>query len=83
MVQAMIQISKNTNQILNIVKAKFNLKDKSQAIEKVVLDYGEEILEPELKPEFIQKIQDIEKRNDFKDFNSLDELRTDIEKIGE
>ena len=75
--------SKNTNQILNIVKAKFNLKDKSQAIEKVVLDYGEEILEPELKPEFIQKIQDIEKRNDFKDFNSLDELRTDIEKIGE
>ena len=83
MVQTMIQISKNTNQILNIVKAKFNLKDKSQAIEKVVLDYGEEILEPELKPEFIQKIQDIEKRNDFKDFNSLDELRTDIEKIGE
>ena len=83
MVQAMIQISKNTNQFLNIVKAKFNLKDKSQAIEKVVLDYGEEILEPELKPEFIQKIQDIEKRNDFKDFNSLDELRTDIEKIGE
>ena len=36
MVQAMIQISKNTNQILNVVKAKYNLKDKSQAIEKVV-----------------------------------------------
>ncbi len=36
MVQAMIHISENANQVLKIVKAKFNLKDKSEAIEKVV-----------------------------------------------
>ena len=53
----MIDISKKANQILNIVKAKHNLKDKSKAIEKVILEYGTGILEPELKPEFIEKMQ--------------------------
>ncbi|MBI2146610.1 DUF2683 family protein [Candidatus Woesearchaeota archaeon] len=79
MVQAMINISDNTNQVLNIVKARFNLKDKSEAIEKVVLEYGEDILEPELRPEFIQKMKRIEKEGKFKTFNSILELRRDIE----
>jgi hypothetical protein len=79
MVQAMIDISKNTNQVLNIVKAKFNLKDKSEAIEKVVMEYGEGILEPELRPEFIQKIKRIEKEGKFKTFKNIKELRRDIE----
>jgi len=79
MVQAMINISDNTNQVLNIVKARFNLKDKSEAIEKVVLDYGEDILEPELRPEFIRKINSIEKKGKFKTFKSIEELRKDIE----
>ena len=79
MVQAMINISDNTNQVLNIVKARFNLKDKSKAIEKVVLEYGEDILEPELRPEFIQKINRIEKEGKFKSFKSIRELKKDIE----
>ena len=58
MVQAMIKISKEANQILNIVKARHNLTDKSKAIEKVVLEYGTEMLEPELKPEFVEKMKD-------------------------
>jgi len=79
MVQAMIDISKQANQILNIVKARHNLKDKSKAIEKVILDYGEDILEPELKPEFIRKIKSIEKEGKFKTFKNIEELRKDIE----
>ena len=58
MVQAMIKISKEANQILNIVKAKHNLTDKSKAIEKIVLEYGTEMLEPELKPEFVEKMKE-------------------------
>lgn len=58
MVQAMIKISKEANQILNIVKAKHNLNNKSKAIEKVVLEYGAEILAPELKPEFVEKMKE-------------------------
>jgi hypothetical protein len=38
---------------LNIVKARYDLKDKSHAIEKVVLEFGEDFLDPELRLEFI------------------------------
>jgi len=66
MVQAMIQISNDANQILNIVKARHNLKDKSEAIEKIVLNYGVDFLEPELRPEFIAKMNKISKEKTIK-----------------
>ena len=78
MVQAMIEISKNTNQVLNIVKARYNLRDKSQAIEKVVLEYGEEMLEPELRPEYIVKLKKLEKEKGIP-FKNIKELRKIIE----
>jgi len=61
MVQATINISDDSNHILNIVKAKYKLKDKSAAIDFVVTQYGTEILEPELRPEFIAEMQQIMK----------------------
>lgn len=66
MVQAMIQISDEANQILNIVKAKYGLKDKSDAIEKVVIEFGEDFLEPQLRPEFIQKMKERQKEKTIK-----------------
>jgi len=66
MVQAMIQISDEANQILNIVKARYSLKDKSGAIEKVVLEFGEDLLEPQLRPEFIQKMKERQKEKTVK-----------------
>lgn len=57
MVQAVIKISNEANQIVNIVKAKENLKDKSAAIEHIVRMYGHDLLEPQLRPEFIEKMR--------------------------
>jgi len=57
MVNAMISISDQANQILNIVKARHNLRDKSQAIEYVAISYGEDLLEPRLRPGFIEKMK--------------------------
>ncbi len=57
MVNAMIKISDEANQVLNIVKARHNLHDKSEAIEYVTLAYGEDLLEPNLRPEFIEKMK--------------------------
>ena len=59
MVKAMIDIDKHANQVLNIVKAQYGLKDKSKAIEKVVHIYEEELMELELRPEFIERIRKI------------------------
>jgi len=57
MVQAIINIDERTNRILNILKAKYGLKDKSQAIDRMAQEYEEEILEPELRPEYIEKMK--------------------------
>ncbi len=66
MVKAIIDIDEEANQILNIVKAKENLKDKSQALNIVIKIYGRNLLEPELRPEFIKKIKKREKQKTIK-----------------
>ena len=57
MVQAIINIDEKTNRILNILKAKYGLKDKSQAIDLMAQQYEKELLEPELRPEYIEKMR--------------------------
>ena len=59
MVQAMVNISEEANRVLNIVKAQYGLKDKSQAINVVVDVYEKQLLEPELRPEYKQKLERI------------------------
>ena len=61
MVQAVINIDENTNRVLNIVKAKFGLRDKSHAINIVVNEYEENFLEPQLRPEYKNKLSKIMK----------------------
>ena len=60
MPKAMVQISDEANRILNIIKAKYGLKDKSQAINKMAKDFSETLLEPRLKPEYLKKLIKIE-----------------------
>ncbi len=78
MTQAQINIQESSNRILNIVKAQYGLKDKSQAIDFVVTKYGKSLLERELRPEFIKKMQDVEKE-EFVEYASVKDLRKDIE----
>ena len=59
MVQAVINISEHTNRVLNIVKAKYGLKDKSEAINAVVEMYERDAMEPELRPEYAERIDKI------------------------
>ena len=59
MVQAIININENANRVLNIVKAKYGFKDKSEAINLVVSEFEENLLEPELRPEYKVKLAKI------------------------
>ncbi len=61
MVKAMIDIDEHANQILNIVKAMYDLPDKSHAINLAMRQYEEEIMEPEFKPEFIAELKKTER----------------------
>lgn len=74
MVNALIQVNENANRVLNIIKAKYGLKDKSEAINLMAEQYEEEILEPELRPEFIERIKSTEHLKGIK-FKSMNELR--------
>jgi len=56
MVQAMININEDVNRVLNIIKAKYGLKDKSEAINLVVNEYEQSFLEPELRPSYKTKL---------------------------
>jgi len=71
MVKAIVEIDNEANRIINIVKAKEELKDKSQAINLILNIYGKEMLEPELRPEFIKELlaSQKEKTIKIKDFS--------------
>ena len=75
----MIEIPEEANHILNIVKARYKLKTKSEAIAKIVLECGESIIEPEIRPEYLKKLKKMEKDGKFISFNSIEELRKSIE----
>lgn len=78
MVQAIINVDEHTNRVLNIIKAKFGLKDKSEAIDMMAQQYEEGILEPELRPEYVEKISKLQKQKGIR-FKSVEDLRRHIE----
>jgi len=78
MVQAMVNISEEANRVLNIVKAQYGLKDKSQAINIVVDVYEKQLLEPGLRLEYVKKLKRIEKEKGVP-FRNIAELRKIIE----
>jgi len=79
MVQAMININEEANRVLNIIKAKYGLKDKSEAINLVVSEYEQEFLEPELRPGYIEKALRIHKQPSIK-IRTIENLRKRYEK---
>ena len=74
MVHALVEIDENTNRVLNVVKAKYGLKDKGEAIQIVVEKYIEDENEPELRPEYLEKLQKI-RNGKYISFSSINELR--------
>jgi len=62
MVKAIIDIDKETNRVLNMIKAEYGLKDKSQAINTMAEQFKRFVkVEPEVRPEYIKKLMKIHK----------------------
>ena len=71
MVKSIINLSERESRIINIVKAKYGLKDKSQALSIILKRYEECELEPQLRPECVEEIEKTRKGGKFvkvKDF---------------
>ena len=74
MVKAIIEIPERENRILNIVKGQHGFTTKEQAITMIIKLYGEEMLEPELRPEYVEKLMRIDKEKGIP-FKNIEELR--------
>jgi len=57
MVQALVELDDNTNRVLNIVKATYDLKDKGAAIAFITAKYAAAEGKPELTPGFHKKLR--------------------------
>ncbi len=79
MVQAIIKLDEHQDRLLNIIKGKYGLKNKSDAVTFVIQKFEEELLEPELRPEYVEKIKKLEQKNKFTHYKSFSALRKDIE----
>ncbi len=63
MVFARLKLNEYSNKVLNVIKAKFDLKDKSEALNKFAELYGDEVVEKEASDEYIKKIIEIDERH--------------------
>lgn len=77
MVQAIIRLGEYEDRILTIIKGKFGFKNKSEAINFVIDKYQEKFLEPELRPEYKNKLKTIKRQKSIK-FKSLEDLKKKI-----
>ena len=78
MVQAMVNFEERNDRVLTIVKGKYGFKNKSEANNFVIHKFEENFLEPELRPEFVEKMRKIEKEKSIK-FKDINDLRRIIE----
>jgi hypothetical protein len=65
MVKSVVTLTEKESRIINIVKAKYGLKDKSQALSIILNRYEECELEPQFRPEFIKEIEEARKKGKF------------------
>lgn len=73
MVQNIVNIGEREDRVINIVKAKYGLKTKSEAIALIAQAYEDTFLEPELRPEYLGKLEKIRKGKYHK-FGSFEEF---------
>jgi len=82
MVDARVKLSKYSNRVISVVKAKYDLNDKSEALNKFIELYGEKEVEPEVKEEYVKKIlkisEDYHKKYGYR-HRSIREIRKAIE----
>lgn len=59
MVKAIVEIDEEANKVINVLKAQYGLKDKSQAINEMAKQYKVLVLESEIRPEYLRKLEKI------------------------
>ncbi|MDG7011574.1 MAG: DUF2683 family protein [Nitrososphaerota archaeon] len=59
MVKAIVEIDKEANEVINLLKAQYGLNDKSEAINEMAKQYKALILESPIRPEYLARLEKI------------------------
>jgi hypothetical protein len=78
MVQTLINLDDRRDRIVNIVKGKYGLKNKTEAVSTIIDHYEKTLLEPHLRPEYIKDLQQIQKGK-YHRIGSVDSLRKELD----
>jgi len=79
MTSAIVNLTDENSRFINIIKAHFDLKNKSDAINFVVKRFAkEEEFDPPLRPEYVRKLKRIMKEK-RKSYGSLSEMLKEYE----
>ena len=70
----MIQLNEHEDRVLTIVKGKYGLKTKSEAINLVIEKFEQEFLEEKLRPEYKEKL-DMIRKGKYNSYKTLEELK--------
>lgn len=76
MPKSVIDLSDHATRVVNVVKAKEGLKGKSEALERIVEEYEQHLLDPALRPEFVESLQRV-RRGRFRKVAHVGEIRRD------
>jgi hypothetical protein len=81
-ISARIELREYSNKVLGIIKIKYGLKDKSEAINKFIELYGNDILELEASEEYTKKVVDLSNKH-FKKYGLKKMSTQELDKLCE
>jgi len=82
MISARVELDDYANRVLGIIKIKFGLRDKSEALNKFIEIYGEEIMEKQASEEYIKKVIEITKKH-FEKYRNKKMTLQELDKLCE
>ncbi len=66
MTQARLELEDYTLRVLDVVKGKYGLKNRTEALNKFVRDYGGEIVEPQINEEVLVHFDNVVREHEEK-----------------
>jgi len=78
MVQAIVNLGEREDRVLMIIRGKYGLRNKSDAMNFVIGRFEDTLLEPELRPEYAERLRGIKAQKGIK-FKDINELKRHIQ----
>jgi len=82
MISARLELDNYANKVLGIIKIKFGLKDKSEALNKFIELYGEETMEKEANEDYVKDIINMVKKH-FEKYGNKKMTLQELDKLCE